>query len=437
MTEQERIEKRIELRARGLRIAARRLDGDVVTAHDGLEVVSYRGPNGAMLEAFWDETSRCRWRSRGDAPHDEAMDHLCRTLGIADWREPPPPEPRDTSPREYRLPMGPPPIPRAPRKRREPAERAHKPRLVNVITAEPATLVVDDVTKFVLESLPPRELVLGPILHKQGQGMVYGWRGVGKTHIVQGSALAIAGGGSFLRWKADRPRRVALIDGEMPARLLQDRLRTAMRGIDGPRPAEGFLKLVAMDRQALGFTLNLANPAHQALVEAQLADAEVLFIDNLATLVRHGGDDNSIESWEAMQAWLLRLRRKGLTTLLVHHAGKSGSQRGSSAREDTLDTVIELKRPEDYQPQDGARFEVSFPKARSFFGSDARPFEAKLETRDGVDFWSCTDLRDLDFERVRELSRAGRSVREIEAETGISKSRVDRMRGRLREEGGL
>jgi hypothetical protein len=37
-----------------------------------------------------------------------------------------------------------------------------------------------------------------------------------------------------------------------------------------------------------------------------------------------------------------------------HHAGTNGRQRGASRREDALDTVIALRRPEDYSPEQGA-----------------------------------------------------------------------------------
>ena len=40
-----------------------------------------------------------------------------------------------------------------------------------------------------------------------------------------------------------------------------------------------------------------------------------------------------------MQQWLLRLRRRGVSVLVVHHAGKNGDQRGISKREDLLDTA--------------------------------------------------------------------------------------------------
>jgi hypothetical protein len=88
-----------------------------------------------------------------------------------------------------------------------------------------------------------------------------------------------------------------------------------------------------------------------------------------------------------MQAWLLRLRRIGKTVLLIHHAGQGENARGTSKREDVLDTVISLKRPENYLPSEGARFEVHLTKARSVSGEGAQPFEAKLVPRDGAPVW--------------------------------------------------
>jgi hypothetical protein len=76
---------------------------------------------------------------------------------------------------------------------------------------------------------------------------------------------------------------------------------------------------------------------------------------------------------------LLRLRRQGIAVLLVHHAGVNGRQRGTSRREDALDTVIALRHPEDYIPIQGARFEVHFEKLRGMAGEAAAPFEAAID----------------------------------------------------------
>ena len=80
--------------------------------------------------------------------------------------------------------------------------------------------------------------------------------------------------------------------------------------------------------------------------------------------------------------WELSLRRQNKSVLLIHHAGKGGTQRGSSRKEDVLDTVMSLRRPPDYSPTQGARFEVHFEKARGFYGPDAEPFEAQLIGRE-------------------------------------------------------
>lgn len=41
-----------------------------------------------------------------------------------------------------------------------------------------------------------------------------------------------------------------------------------------------------------------------------------------------------------MQRWLLELRRKGVSTLFVHHDGKGDTLRGASKREDIASQVI-------------------------------------------------------------------------------------------------
>jgi putative DNA primase/helicase len=62
----------------------------------------------------------------------------------------------------------------------------------------------------------------------------------------------------------------------------------------------------------------------------------------------------------------LQLRRAGKSVILIHHAGKSGRQRGTSRKEDVLDTIISLRRPPDYSPDQGARFEVYYEKSLGF-----------------------------------------------------------------------
>lgn len=299
-----------------------------------------------------------------------------------------------------------------------------------------ADLHIDTLTDLAAANLPKREYVVAPILPARSLAMMFAPRGVGKTYVAMNVGYAAATGGKFLRWSAERPRSVLLIDGEMPAELLQERIRSMMAGGDKPLLDANQFRIVSMDRQALGRSINLAKAEDQACIDGLLEGVDLLILDNISTLVS-GGRENDAESWDTMQPWLLQLRRRGVSVLLVAHAGRGENARGTSKREDVLDTVIQLRRPEDYDPEEGARFEVRLTKARGIFGEDAAPFIAKLETRDGADFWSAATISDLNFEAVLDLSKSGKSVREIEADLGISKSRVSRIQSKLREEGRL
>jgi DNA-directed RNA polymerase specialized sigma24 family protein len=287
-------------------------------------------------------------------------------------------------------------------------------------------LVVHAMQEFTGLAIPLRSHVLGPILPEKGLAMLFAPRGVGKTYVALAMAYAIASAGRLLRWSAPSCRSVLYVDGEMPASELQERLRRLAAAHTGDYPDS--LKILSLDMQEARVSLNLASELDQELIEQ--IDAEVLILDNRSTLV-YAGRENDAESWDAMQPWLLRLRRANRTVLLVDHAGRGGfAARGTSKREDVLDTIIHLKRPSDYEPDQGARFEVHLEKARGVFGDDAKPFEAQLETTDGADHWLVKSLEDANAARVIEASEEGLSCRDIAKELGISKSTVHNIRRR-------
>jgi putative DNA primase/helicase len=303
-------------------------------------------------------------------------------------------------------------------------------------TAARKTFRVDGLLEFVALDLPPRAHLLEPIIPEKSLAMVYAPRGIGKTYFSSGIAEAVAAGGQFLKWRTERPRKVFLVDGEMPQELLQERAKRLLAGSRGQIPGSDYFRFIAMDRQALGVSINLAHEADQAGVEEAMGDTDFLVIDNISTLV-NGGRENDADSWDSMQGWLLHLRRKGVSVLLVAHAGRSGHARGTSKREDVLDTVIQLQRPDDYEPEEGARFEVEITKGRGIFGDDAAPFEAKLEVVDGADAWTYRDLQNVELDKIIELTNDGLSVRAIGKALELGKSKVQRLQQRLRDEGRL
>lgn len=88
------------------------------------------------------------------------------------------------------------------------------PKLRSGLTGKAETLPplrVVGLHDFIAMDLPKRDVILGPWLMTQSLNMVYGWRGVGKTHVSLGVSYAVACGGSFLNWRCDKPDELALI----------------------------------------------------------------------------------------------------------------------------------------------------------------------------------------------------------------------------------
>jgi putative DNA primase/helicase len=276
--------------------------------------------------------------------------------------------------------------------------------------------------EFLERDFPRREMLLAPWLPTQGLCMLYGPRGLGKTFVSVGISLAVATGGTFLGWTAPQPRRVLHIDGEMPAASLQERFAHAIK-LSGEMamPSPDYLHVLSAEIEPDGLP-DLADPAGQAFYEPYLAGADLIVVDNISTVCR-GIRENESDSWRPVQEWTLRMRRAGRAVLLNHHSGKSGDQRGTSKKEDVLDTVIALRRPADYGSGQGARFEVYFEKARGFFGPDAEPFQAHLMG----DGWAISDIINEEKDEVLRLKAAGKSCRQIADETGRSKSAVGRI----------
>jgi putative DNA primase/helicase len=296
------------------------------------------------------------------------------------------------------------------------------PRLRPLTTAE-----------FLKLDLPPREMVLDPVLPTQGLGMAHSARGIGKTLLALGSAYAVASGGALLGWSAPQPRRVIYLDGEMPAATMQRRLAAMVAGFDLEPPDPSYLRLLSADISEGGLP-DLGTETGQAEIDEAIGDAELIVVDNISTLVR-AGKENEGEGWLPVQGWALAHRRAGRSILFVHHDGKGGQQRGTSRREDILDTVIQLRRPIDYAANHGARFEVALTKARGVYGDAAQPFEARYEERNGAAIWTRTEIVDAEVIRVANVLRDGMSIREAATELGINKSMVERLKKKATDRG--
>ena len=286
--------------------------------------------------------------------------------------------------------------------------------------------------EFLELDIPPREMLLDPILPERSLAMLYALRGIGKSWLGLSIGLAVASGSDLLRWSAPRQRRVLYVDGEMPLVALQERIRLLSAGHSIPN--DGF-RLLAADNVEGG--INLGAKEGQDALDPLLCETDLLILDNLSTLCANRSESAS-DAWSPIQEWLLKLRRRGISVLFIHHAGTNGRQRGTSRREDVLDTVIALRRPEDYSPENGARFEIHFEKLRNRVEAEAAvPFEAKLEStaNSQVVRWTSCVLRPPLLKQAAEIFQEGLTVREAAAKLRISKTEAGRLRLRALQDG--
>jgi putative DNA primase/helicase len=298
----------------------------------------------------------------------------------------------------------------------------HVGEIMNRILPKPPALQVTSVFEFIKKELPPREHILAPWLPVQGLTMIYAPRGIGKTHVALGIAHAVANGTTFLNWSAPKPRSVLYLDGEMPATLMQERLKALMK--DQTQKPKALFQLLTPDLQH-GAMPDLATYKGQEMLEPHLKDIDLIIVDNISTLCRNS-KENEADSWIPVQDWALTQRAAGKSILFIHHAGKSGHQRGTSKREDILDTVIALKRPEDYNPKNGAVFQVSFEKARCFMGDDAEGFEAQLIIKEDIHEWKTSAMPGSTYDQVVTMYNQGIQQKEIAKKMNLDKSGVSR-----------
>jgi putative DNA primase/helicase len=278
--------------------------------------------------------------------------------------------------------------------------------------------------------IPAREDLLAPVFKTQSLSMVYSKRGTGKTFFCLAIACAVASGSDFLGWTSPRPRGVLYVDAELPVATLQERvLELSQERIHAISESLNLdlLSFITPDLQSIPMP-DLGTRQGQILIEDQINGHELLVLDNLSALVR-SGKENEGEGWLPVQEWALSLWQKGISVLFVHHAGKSGAQRGTSRREDVLDLVIALRQPSNYSSEEGLRCEVCFEKCRTLLGDSAKSFEVQLAKNvQGNLEWKPRSIEDVLANRVSELTALGLSVRDIADELGIPKSNVQRIK---------
>lgn len=281
--------------------------------------------------------------------------------------------------------------------------------------------------------LPERKMLLGPWLTEGSINMVFADRGIGKTFFCLSCAIAIANGEGFLSYEAPAPTPVLYLDGEMQGAALQERIKLLTNGKDTKAP----LLIYTPDLQDLtdsnpDIGLDTGRIDINALIEK--VKPKAVFIDNISTFIRTG-NENEGDSWAPVQEWAVQQRKKGIAITFIHHANKEGKQRGSHKKEDVMDVVLQLKRPDDFiAGEDDTRLLVSYTKSRHLQAKDTQDMEATLRNEEGTLVWSHTN-GNPQYLRCVELLNDNIPYTEIAKELSVSKSTVSRWKSKAASEG--
>lgn len=218
-------------------------------------------------------------------------------------------------------------------------------------------------------NIPRREYLVDAWLPINSLMMIFAARGVGKTWVALALALAVARGEPFLEYIVTRSAKVLFWDGEMVLADIVERLK-----ILGGHEEENLLVMASelLFRESRSVNINKLEDQEIILRTLERLDEQgkrpdLIIFDNLSSL-GGGIDENDNSALEEQLKWLLSLRHTGYAIVLIHHAGKSGDQRGASRREDLLDTSIKLSLPkeddDEMMDRQGAVFDLEFVKTR-------------------------------------------------------------------------
>jgi hypothetical protein len=162
---------------------------------------------------------------------------------------------------------------------------------------------------------------------------------------------------------------------------------------------------------------------------------ELVVIDSLSSLAG-GLLQPDTERWHEMRYFLGLQQRFGRSIVMVHHANRDGALRGNSRRADAMDVVMALRRPRDWQPADGARFELRLEKARHQSGAELVPIEAQLcAGADGLGQRQWHRGESAAFRRAAPLLQQGMSAEAVAKAIGVSARTAYRLQRRARELG--
>lgn len=178
---------------------------------------------------------------------------------------------------------------------------------------------------------------------------VFAPTGHGKTLWSQPLAMAVACGGAFLDWQADKPRRVLYLDGELPASMIKSRGKVFLTPMTDAQQALVRQNMVVLNREVLAATFGVEIPPLDTPAgEKWLLDivdglgADLVVFDSRFCLLKA----DLKETGSMPQTLMRKLRQRHCAQIWLHHTGKDVKKGGygDKSAEWLLDANLEMVR---------------------------------------------------------------------------------------------
>lgn len=284
--------------------------------------------------------------------------------------------------------------------------------------------------------------ILGSWLTERMACFVHAPSGIGKSWFSLACAVAVAGGGTFAGWKAPKPLKVLVIDGEMSLHDIRENMKflADTMGCDSDLLSENLIVLSKAHVYSGGDFIQMNDPASHVYLEGLVRSKNIgmVVFDNIRTLTSNL-NENDATSWQPINDLVTTLKRFA-TVMVIHHDRKNskGSTEGWSGNTNAI-TVFEARISlQDTKPETigadfegvGACFTVKFGKYRGLRSNDILNKVFGLHPKDGWLFKE--DEQELMEKMIGHLqSGSFKTQKDICDKMSISQSKGTRLKQKI------
>jgi hypothetical protein len=224
------------------------------------------------------------------------------------------------------------------------------------------------------------KFLVDPLMKENSINFISGAKGKGKTEFTLGLTNSLARGRPFLNYEINEPHPIYFVDGEMDPYDILERNDVYINAWDMPTDPNYF-KIVNYALQDGGVLPDLKEESFQNNIIDELelqkkltGKNPIIILDNLRSL--SGYEENNADDWLPIGKFLLKLRAKQFTSIVIDHHGKeSKGPRGTSAKTDWANLSL-LVSSERIKGDPNMRLNIKFDKARGLKPSQAEDYVA-------------------------------------------------------------